>query len=291
MRLSDLLERRETQAHLSEETLAQIADHGIRGRHPPHVVRHLAACRSCMAAYCDAVRYRTALGFAPDWFAQGTPPRQRRLPLGLLVPIAAGLLLTLGLVVTRVGWRRAPVIAGGDFSAFTELLEHASVRGLVLPGGEQHWPQGLVVYRGSANVLEPSAPLLERLQEKFGKSQHGAEPLYQLAATLTASRRFGAANDYITEGLAEWPEDSRFVVLSAVLARERGQLAEAAALLGRAAARHPEDPLVALDLAVVQLERGDPAGARRLLDDLNHRSLPPLLAERAAELRSRAGPK
>jgi tetratricopeptide (TPR) repeat protein len=274
------------ESHLTEETLAQIAEHGLRANTEPRIVRHLARCRSCMSAYCDAVRYRTALAAAPEWFAGGAPPSPpRRSRRGLPLSIAAGLMLTLG-ISAAVWFARPRSAPGGDSGALAQLLERASVRGLVLPGGEQHWHRDLVVYRG-AKVPDRS-PLLERLRTRYETSQNDGETLYQLAAGLTASRQFGAANDYITEGLAQRPDDARFVVLAAVLARERGQLANAASLLSLATLRHPEDPTVALNLALVQLERGDHASARRLLDDLGRRALPPVLEARAAEARRRS---
>jgi tetratricopeptide (TPR) repeat protein len=276
----------QAESHLTEEALAQIAEHGLRVDTEPRIVRHLARCRSCMSAYCDAVRYRTALAAAPEWFAGGappSPPRQAR--RGPPISIAAGVLLSLG-IGASLWFARARLTPGGDSSALAQLLEHASVRGLVLPGGEQHWQRDLVVYRGG-NAPEQS-PLLERLRARYEISQDDGETLYQLAAGLTATRQFGAANDYITEGLAQRPDDARFVVLAAVLARERGQLANAASLLSRAALRHPEDSTVALDLALVQLERGDHASARRLLDDLGRRALPPVLDARAADARRRS---
>ncbi len=149
--------------HLSEETLAAMAEgHGL-GAEEQAAREHLARCRSCHAAYADAVRFRAQWLANPGRFraVQGSVeeglavrvkqpgraampepvgvPIRRRLPL-LLRPLPAALagaallgLLSI-LVVSSPFWNQTNPGLRDSIAAIEPMLATSLDRGLVLPG-------------------------------------------------------------------------------------------------------------------------------------------------------------
>src|SRR5690242_2237624 len=91
--------------------LAVLAEEG-RSAADARSLEHLTQCRSCMAAYADAVRYRTAWLGSPEMFdadaAEASPPRSKSRSLANWLPIAAGLLVAVGIGAWALTRRPAP---------------------------------------------------------------------------------------------------------------------------------------------------------------------------------------
>jgi len=100
-----------------------------------------------------------------------------------------------------------------------------------------------------------------------GKS--GGPARFLAAATLFANRGETASAEALCRQLLDvFPDEPEALHLLALLRRAGGDAAEARDLLGRAHARAPANPAVALDLAEMLLADGGTAEARTLIDGL-----------------------
>lgn len=273
--------------HLSVEGLALLAEQGSQAARDEPAIRHLARCRSCMAAYSDAVRYRAAwlasreMFESPDEMTRFLPGRRLRDSMRPL--IAASLLVVLGAGAYLLAPRTRSTPTEPGF--VTTLLQRASASDLVFPGGEAGAARATESYRSGAVDREPElAAELDSLVARYERGPHAIADLYALSAALTASGRTDLAQDYIQEGRALQPENPRFLVLGAILARRQGRIEEAGRLLGQARHSAPQDPTVMLDQAIVLSESGSPAEARPLLNAVIRRAPGSPLSRRAAQV-------
>ena len=272
--------------HLSADTLAELAEDPRAAVDKRHLA-HLAHCRSCMAAYADAVRYRTAWLGSPEMFEETedepvkTPPPARKTGLPQL-PLAAGLLLVVGIGAWVTFQREAPTPKPSG--PIAELLERASGTGLVLPGGERGAAEPVTPFRGTPQDREVDTAL-EELRVRYENGSRSIDDLYTLAAALTAAGRVDLAHDYVEEGRARAPQDPGFLLLVAALEREDGALDQAERLLRKARALSQGDVTLMLDHAIVLAELHNWEEAEVLLREVIRRAPGSPLAARAEALR------
>ena len=228
-------------AHLSEETLAVLAERGAQGPADERSLQHLTRCRSCLAAYADAVRYRTAWLAAPELFdasgaasmpkVAGVPQRR----LGFTWPAAAALLLVVGLSVPLLIPKPRVPAATGPIAA---LLERASATDLVYHGGERGAAAEPLPYRAGGIESRAADTAIEALRQRYEANAARSLPdLYALAAAFTAAGRTDLAHDYVQEGRALAPEHPGFLLLAAVLANREHDPQRADQLLRQARAQ------------------------------------------------------
>src|SRR5262245_33637961 len=105
-----LMSREPHVSHVSNEEIARLAEGTLPAESAESILAHLSRCRSCMAAYVEAVRYRAAWLAEPDAFK---PPKD---------------VLERGRAVLRRGesqprrarprtWPRRALAAGGSLAA------------------------------------------------------------------------------------------------------------------------------------------------------------------------------
>ena len=272
-------------AHLSEETLARLAEAGSGEESDARAIRHLSACRSCMAAYSDAVRYHAAWIAAPELFGDAVevPRARRRHPVGTPLAMAAGVLLVSGLAAMLV-WRgsaRTTTSAVVPGATVVALLESASATDLVFPGGEAGAARTDAAYRAGSGATDSAQDSLEALRARYEQGPRSADLLYTLAAGLAAAGRNDLSHDYVNEGRALYAPDARFMVLEAILARRHGDAPEAARAMREARLAAPRDVTVLLDEALLLGESGQRAASDALLRDVIRRASRSPLADRA----------
>ncbi len=261
--------------HLSEEELAVLAD-GCEPRDDPDPrLRHLARCRSCMAAYADAVRYRAAWLARPERFTTRLPARptlgwatHRRVGGGWAMAAAslvvAAAMTTAFLGVFEVQPRALPY-------GVRPVLEAASSTGLVLPGGHAGAAPVSSSYRSNLPVPQAAADAIEDMRVRYENGERSLDHLFALSDALIAARQIDLARDYTTEGLRLAPSDPRFLLLAGILADLDGAPERAEKLLHAARRAAPNDPTVALDLGLILLETRGPAAAAPLLREVIER--------------------
>lgn len=277
--------------HLSLELLATLAEEG-RSAADARTLDHLACCRTCMAAYADAVRYRTAwVGsqgmFEPAGAEPGAATASR--PRGMnWLPLAAGLAIVLGIGAWLLV-RPAPRLAGPS-GPIAGLLERASSSDLVLPGGERGAARPAEPYRGDSSENRAVEAAVEELRVRYEHGGRSIPDLLALATALTASGRNDLAHDYVVEGRARAPEHAGFLLLAAAIERREGNLVQAERLLRQARAKASGDVTLMLDHAIVLSETGANDEARALLQEVTRQAPGSPLAERAERLSRSLGP-
>lgn len=288
-------------SHIEPGILAALAEGRLPSEEADGVRAHFADCRSCMAAYADAVRYRAAWLAEPEAFEpdaamlaaarralgesgfSATPAG--RFPARRVALIAAGLLVA---VLGPVGYsmfERSPALRFRLPEAVREATERSSARGLVLPGGAGGADRILTGMRSGQAI---GSPALEReLQASIAAYEGGArssESGARVVAALLASGETGAASDYANECLRADPGNVPLLVFAADARYRLNDPPGAEELLRRARAAAPRDPIVGLDLALVLRGQGREDEARRLIEQVKRTRVAPLAARAAREL-------
>lgn len=284
--------------HVDLETLAALAEGALGPDEAAAVHSHLATCRSCTAAYADAVRYRAAWLAKPGAFAPSTaearalarsvgralglpapPPRRRAMPAWLA---AAAVLAVVFTGASWLAWDRRPPAAGLELPpSVRAATEVASSRGLVLPGGERLAGRPAPEMRsGSGEVTPELEQQASALQQSYESGRRSADDTAVLVAALLAVSDVDGARTYAREGRRNHPRDVRLMLLNAAALQRDNDVAGAEAQLREAHRRAGGDPVVALDLALVLRQRGQAEEARELLQRVARSRVAPL-AERA----------
>ncbi|HEY3217114.1 MAG TPA: tetratricopeptide repeat protein [Candidatus Eisenbacteria bacterium] len=281
-------------SHMNVEDLALLAE-GRMGQPASLALHdHLSKCRSCMAAYAEAVRYRAAWLAAPEAFrpsralvdaglqipsnrkvgprdpvAQASRPRRHDRRTRWMVAsagLAACLAAALALGPARFGLRAG---AGALPPPIRAALETSSARGLVLPRGEAGAVAERPVYR-SGGAVSLSEEVTRAIQA-YERGRRTPAQTYTVGAGLLVSGQLDAARDYVEEGLRRYPRDARLLVLAADIAYRTSELGQAEVSLRTALRSRPGDATIVLDLAIVLAERGRREEAERLLRQVAER--------------------
>lgn len=287
-------------AHPELADLAQCADGTLSETEAVRIRRHLTDCRSCTAAYADAVRYRAAWladaeAFQLDWsdrrIARGALregagasqrwPRALRLGAALL----ASAVVAVFAVAAYQALNAAPTLGFRLNPAVLEAAGQSSARGLVLPGAEKHADR----FRPELRAGPPSSSLeLDREMKaavgSYESGLQGPDASGRVVAALLAVGEIEAARGYAREGLRRYPTAVPLLVFGADADYRANDIRGAEELLRRAADRAPRDPLVALDLGLVLRRQGQEDEARRLLSRVADSRILPLAARARHEL-------
>ncbi|MGH7731199.1 MAG: zf-HC2 domain-containing protein [Candidatus Eiseniibacteriota bacterium] len=274
--------------HPSTDQLAALADGRLGSGEAEALETHLTTCRSCMAAYADAVRYRAAWLATPQAFE---PPR------GLVedgMTVARPAQRDRGMGRSRVpsasrrSWRRI-ALAGGTLAlvaaallglylrerlrnperalptSIRTALEDVSGRGLVLPGGESGAVHRGPVLRSGTDRPSPELEAATRSAiEKYEAGRRNRGDIYAVTAGLYACGRTEAARDFADEGLRRDSSDAHLLVMRGAIAYQMSDLSLAERCL-RQSLRLRRDAATTLDLGIVLAEMGRPGEARLLL--------------------------
>ncbi len=285
--------------HADPSTLAQLAEGTLPEEEARALRAHLAECRSCLAAYADAVRYRAAWLANPDGFdlddsdlemVRSLEPdarsvRRRRTPRGSHSALA-GALAVLAVVLTWQGTRReSSQLHVALDPATLEATARASARGLVLPGAEPF--ANATPLERRAGPWGGSIDLDREIRtavDRYERSPGDAEVAAQLLASLLANGEVESANEYAREALRAHPRAVPLLVFAAEARVRRGDLTGAEELLRRGADRAPHDPLLALDLGLVLRRLGRESDARVALQRAARASTAPIAARAKREL-------
>lgn len=290
--------------HIALDDLAILAEGRTPAAEAEIIAEHLAECRSCMAAYADAVRYRAAWIAAPHAFEPtpelfeaglsvgGVPRAERsgasresrthRVAHGrMIAAVAAAVLIGIFVVgdMARRAWRSqipAPIVAA---------LEASSSVGLVLPGGERGAASTRPTYRGGTKLRDAELEgTVEDCLRAYESGRRGAAETYAVAAGCLVTGQITDARDYVEDGLHRYPNDFRLLVLSADIAYRESDLELAERRLREALRQRRGDPTATLDLAIVLAANGQPVEAKRWLDALVVSQAHTPIGERARRL-------
>jgi hypothetical protein len=299
---------RSTDVHLSYARLASVAS-GVAATSGEEL--HLAGCRQCAALYAELVHLRglelTGEFEAPqELLAAGHEFIRSRASSTAATPSPAGTLVASR--ARRVASRLAPALAiaallilavGRNFIApgpttveLPEVLRLAliedSAHGLVHPLVADAAAFNAPVLRGAeprANAL--STDLIDEMQERLRSDPESGPASAVLVATFQAADQLRNARVFLDAAVEAHPRDSELAMLEIIQDFREGSLPQAeAALRGRITGAAGDD-LARLNLAILLLERGDPASrqeSRQLATELAERLAGTGLGQRAAKL-------
>jgi tetratricopeptide (TPR) repeat protein len=293
--------------HLSVDEIAVLAEGEVGAQERDTALAHLAICRSCMAVYADAVRYRAAWLARPDLFRtpdtlvrfalealrrdEGPPTRRTRVPTPVapMVAVAATFVIVAGVALVWGGFGRGH----GDSKLAAPIrtaLETSSATGLVIPGGERGAntpPPGL--RSGDAVTPLDLETAVEQARTRYESGQRSPADGYAVAAGLLALGQLDAARGYSDEARRRAPEDFRLHVLAANIAYRSNDLGTAERELRSALQIRRGDPVASLDLALVLSEKGQTDAAIRVLTPLAGTGSGPVSARSRRELAALRG--
>ena len=267
-----------TDDHLDPNDLAALAE-GAEVAGSALLQAHLAGCRSCLAAYAEAVRTAHRRAQQPDAFpvpadllaaalAAGAPRRRpaSARPGWQWRPALAATVATACVVLAVVVLpdRQAGRLGDADIAAITLALRDQSVDGPLLPGIEIAGVES-PVYRSGDGARPELARALQAAARRQGSSPRDPQQAYWLGAGYLSAGQLGAAVDVIRLARQAHPQDQRLLVLEGVAAYRASELARAESLLREALGRDPADAVARFDLAVVLADGGRVWEAQQVL--------------------------
>jgi len=268
--------------HLALEDLALLAE-GRPIADSNDADRHLATCRSCAAAYVDAVRYRAAWLAMPGAFdpptaevragmalieadaAEATASRiVRPHPARVDVRWAAGVATV---VVALVFWALTRAPADDLPAPIVQALAQHAEQGLLLPGvhGSVSSP---TIRSGAAEAPIGLGDAVASALADFETRGPSAHRAYVAGAGCLARGNPDAARDFAREGERLDARDTRCTLLLAALDYRENRLADAESRLRAVVAREPANRTAVVDLGMVLRAAGREHQAREWLEPL-----------------------
>ena len=273
-----------TELHLTTDQIAALADDSMGEAQRAFLIEHLRQCEACHDAFQDTVRYRSILLAdatvfrAPDGAVamakrisrdRHTDTAARRTPR--LVPrmgfaLAAAAVLVAAAAVWHSGIR--PGARGNDrwFEPLQDAAASASAEGsIVLPGVESASAMTSPLHR--TGFVEKNAAISSALIELARVYREDADPdvAHWLISGFLATGDVESAGIYVQDARVQFPDDTRFLVLDAIVAYRSSEMDRAERLLQTALDSDPHNGVALLNLALVQYEMGQLDSARHTL--------------------------
>ncbi len=271
-----------TELHLTDAQLAALVDESLGDSERAFLVEHLRSCESCHSAYRETVLYRAILLTdstifrAPDAVmdmarrvARPEVPTRPAPRFRWFEPrLVAGLTAATVVVIAGVAWytHHQPDSYSEWLPTLKQAAASASAEGsIVLPGLEEVVAASAPEYRtGFVQADDAITTALAGLTNAYRDSPN-AEVAHWLIGGFLATGDVETSRIYVQDARLRFPEDSRFVVLDAIVAYRMNDMARAETLLRTALDVNPHDGAALLNLALVQYESGQLDSARRTL--------------------------
>ena len=271
-----------TELHLTDAQLAALVDESLGDSERGFLVEHLRSCESCRAAYRDTVRYRAMLLAdssvfrAPDAVMDmarrvAQPGSSARMSprLRWFEPrLVAGLAAATTVVIAAVTWytHHQPDSYSDYLPTLKQAAATASADGsIVLPGLEEVVAATSAEHRtGFVQADDAITSALEGLTTAY-RDAPNADMAHWLISGYLATGNVETGRLYIQDARLRFSDDTRFLVLDAIVAYRMSDMARAENLLRTALDANPRDGAALLNLALVQYESGQVDSARRTL--------------------------
>jgi tetratricopeptide (TPR) repeat protein len=271
-----------TELHLTDVQLAALVDESLGDSERPFLVEHLRACESCRDAYRDTVRYRamlladSSIFRAPDTVMDlarrvakpGAPARTPSRLRWFEPRLVAGLAVAATVVIAAVAWytHHQPDSYSEYLPTLKQAAASASADGsIVLPGVEEVVAATSAEHRtGFVQADEAINSALAGLTAAY-RNAPNADMAHWLISGYLATGDVETGRLYIQDARLRFSDDTRFLVLDAIVAYRMSDMARAETLLRTALDANPRDGAALLNLALVQYESGQVDSARRTL--------------------------
>jgi tetratricopeptide (TPR) repeat protein len=272
-----------TELHLTDEQLAALADESLGDSERAFLVDHVRACEACHAAYRETIRYRamvladSSVFRAPDAMMALARRIARPEPATRPAPrfrwfeprLGAGLAVAAVVVIAGVAWythHQSASPYGEWLPTLKQAAASASADGsIVLPGVEGVVAATTAEHR--TGFVQPDETIASALSGLTDAYRRNPEPdvAHWLISGYLATGDVDTGRLYIQDARLRFPDDTRFVVLDAIVAYRSSDMARAENLLRAALESNPHDGAALLNLALVQYESGQWDSARRTL--------------------------
>jgi len=272
-----------TELHLTDDQIAALADDSIGEAQRAFLIEHLRQCETCHDAFQDTLRYRCILladasvfrapddavamakRISRDRHAE-TARRAPRLVPRMGFALAAAAVLVAAAAVWHSGIR--PGARGNDrwFEPLQDAAASASAEGsIVLPGVESASAMTSPLHR--TGFVEKNAAISSALTELARVYREDADPdvAHWLISGFLATGDVESAGIYVHDARFQFPDDTRFLVLDAIVAYRSSEMDRAERLLHTALDSDPHNGAALLNLALVQYEMGQWDSARHTL--------------------------
>ena len=289
-----------TELHLTDSQLAALVDESLSDSERAFLVEHLRACESCRGAYRDTVRYRamlladSSIFRAPDAamdlarrVAKPGPVRMSQRLRWFEPRLVAGLAAAATVVIAVVAWytHHQPDSYSEYLPTLKQAAASASADGsIVLPGVEEVVAATSTEHRtGFVQADDAITTALSGLTTAY-RDAPNADMAHWLISGYLATGDVETGRLYIQDARLRFSDDSRFLVLDAIVAYRMSDMARAENLLRTALDANPRDGAALLNLALVQYESGQVDSARRTLELVRSQFAGSPLEARAATL-------
>ena len=272
-----------TELHLTHDQIAALADDSMGEAQRAFLIEHLRQCETCHETFQDTVRYRGILLAdatvfrAPDDAVAAakrisrdrhteTARRAPRLVPRLGFALAAAAVLVAAAAVWHSGIR--PGARGNDrwFEPLQDAAASASAEGsIVIPGVESASTMTSPLHR--TGFVEKNEAISSALTELARAYREDADPdvAHWLVSGFLATGDVESAGIYVHDARVQFPDDTRFLVLDAIVAYRSSDMDRAEHLLHSALESDPHNGAALLNLALVQYEMGQLESARHTL--------------------------
>ncbi len=297
--------------HLAEEILAALVEGNLEGADKERAQEHLARCRSCMAAFGEAVRFQSRWLDEPEAFvptpemiaaargatvratpvrAERKPPRHRQVAWGLR-PVIVTLGAAAAALVALLLWLSPGLMQGGASSnpsvvaLVQRAAERASAHGMVLPFGEGFSLDDMTVYRAGAPESSPElTDAIGSMIERYEQGDASGQAACLLVAGQLAAGHLGNARVFVAEARQRYADVSCLATLEAIIAYRENQVDRAESLLRQVLRDESGNLLASFNLGLLLAERGRYEEARPLLERVRDARPQSPLASRAEAL-------
>ena len=281
--------------HPTVEELARLVDGTADDVERGLLIEHLSRCRSCMAAYSDAIRYRTAHLARPEAFrrpkdldtaapaTRDIRPIYRARPMRfLLVSAAAAASVALYFGLRSGRQPRGIEPSWQPPAAVRTAVDHSFSSDFILPGARSFELSGPVMRAGDA---VPAALLasLDSMATLFAQNKLDSAGTYWMISGTAAAGDLNRAETYLKIARDRNPDDAALFLLAAGIAYKQSDLESSERLLRRSLEVDSLSEAARYDLALIQAETGRESEALPMLDGLT-RATNPLVRTRALAL-------
>lgn len=271
-----------TELHLTDEQLAALAEDSMGEAQRSFLIEHLRQCDTCHDSFQDTVRYRSilladasvfrapdeAIAMAKRISRDGKAHARTR---SFFRP-QFGYALAAAAVVVAAGAVWYSGIRSDDrndrwFEPLQNAAASASAGGsIVLPGAESAAAVTSPLHR--SGFVERNDAINSAITELTRTYRENADPdvAHWLISGYLATGDVEAAGIYVQDARLRFPDDTRFLVLDAIVAYRSNEMDRAERLLQTALGSDPHNGAAMLNLALVQYEMGQVETARRTLE-------------------------
>jgi Tfp pilus assembly protein PilF len=185
--------------------------------------------------------------------------------------LVAGLSAAAVLITAAVLWRAGVKPGSGEYDRWFQPLQQAAASAsaegsIVLPGVESAVAVTSPLHRsGFVQPDDAISAALDGLTQAY-RQKANAEVAHWLISGYLATGEVESARLYVQDARLRFPEDTRFLVLDAIIAYRSSEMDRAERLLHTALENDPRNGAALLNLALVQYEMGQSASARRTLE-------------------------